>query len=96
MENNWIDTLITIGVPAITSVLGWLVGRRKRRNDFVADLQKSIDILSEKNTELIAKVIKLNDEVLALKRENGELKNEIGELRQQLEGVKTITKVEKR
>lgn len=85
----------TIDKPVV-ALFELLVGRRKRRNDFVADLQKSIDILSEKNTELIAKVINLNDEVLALKKENGELKNEVGELRQQLEGVKTITKVEKR
>ncbi len=95
--------------PAVAGVLGFVTGRRKRRNDFLSDLQSSIDKLSQKNSEQMARILELNDTVIALRRENAELKNEVaalrkedgqlskevGQLRDQLSGVKTITRIKR-
>ena len=94
-------------LPVVTGVAGFLGGRRKRRNDFLADLQRSIDALSAKNTEQMGTIISLNDTVVKLRRENAEMRGEveamrlenaklsgeIAQLREQLDGVKTITRV---
>lgn len=93
---DWLDILKDVVVPSVTALGGWLFGRRKRKNDFIADLQQSINLLSEKNGELIKKVMDLNEEVIELRRENGELKGEVEALKEQLSGVKTITRVEKK
>jgi predicted RNase H-like nuclease (RuvC/YqgF family) len=101
--------IIEAVVPVLSAVAGYFTGRGKRKNDFLAELQKSIDLLSAKNTDLMKRVVELNDTVVSLRRENGELKNEVAELRrenerlsdevnklnEQLQGVKTITRVRK-
>lgn len=93
-----IDTIkwiVEVLVPIVSAIVGYIVGKRKRDNDFISDLQTSINLLSEKNAELIEKVIELNDQVVSLKRENAELKAEIASLNTKLDGVKTITRVKK-
>ncbi|MBR4801427.1 MAG: hypothetical protein IK041_01305 [Bacteroidales bacterium] len=110
MENydtlKWIAEIL---LPVITGLAGFFAGKRKRDNDFLSDLQSSINALSKDNAELIKKTIELNKEVVslrkenaelkedvgALRKENAELKKEIGELKSQLDGVKTITRVKK-
>ncbi len=110
-------------IPAATGVAGFLGGRRKRRNDFLAELQSSIDALSAKNAEQMNTILSLNDTVVELRRENAEMKagvtalrrentdlkaeveamrlenrklsGEIAQLREQLDGVRTITRVRK-
>ena len=93
-----IDTIkwiVEFSVPIISAIVGYFVGKRKRDNDFISDLQTSIDVLSEKNAKLIKQVVELNDQVVSLKRENAELKAEIASLNTKLDGVKTITRVQK-
>ena len=96
-------------LPVLTALAGYFAGKRKRDNDFLKDLQGSINALSKDNAELIKKTIELNKEIVALRKENGELrenvealrkenaelKEEIGQLKAQLEGVKTITRIKK-
>lgn len=90
-------------LPIITGVAGWFSGSRKRNNDFLADLQGSVDMLSKKNNEILTELIgirsenaKLKIEVATLRAENAELKSEIELLSSKLEGVKTITKTVKK
>ena len=75
-----------------TFVAGLFTGRRKRNNDFLCDLQKSIDLLSAKNKELIDEVVTLRTEIVKLKSENAALRSEIEELNVKLSNIKTITK----
>lgn len=43
----------------LSSVVTWLVTRRQRNNDFLASLQKSIDLLTEKYTETLNENVRL-------------------------------------
>ena len=101
-----IETILTYLAPALTGVVGWLAGNRKRKNDFLTDLQASIDLLAEKNKQLLSELVTLrgeNAELLAnqvlmqsqiveLHSENGKLREEIEQLNTMLANVKTITK----
>jgi hypothetical protein len=84
MDINFQD-IFTYLAPVLTGVAGWLGGRRKKNNDFLGDLQASIDLLAEKNKILMEEVIKLREE-------NAKLRIDIEELTRKLEGVKTITR----
>ncbi|MDR1155301.1 MAG: hypothetical protein LBL04_11390 [Bacteroidales bacterium] len=66
MELHFTDILPYL-TSIITGVIGWLTGRKKQRNDFVADLQASIDLLAEKNRALMEEVIKLREENIHLR-----------------------------
>ena len=70
-----ITTIVTdCLIPTITAAVGWLAGKRKRRNDALKSMQDSIDILSLENKRLIEDLTTVNREVVALRRETGELK----------------------
>ena len=84
MDIQFSDILPYI-VSVITGITGWLTGKRKQNNDFLKDLQASIDLLAEKNKQLM-------EEVVQLRQENAKLRIEVEELSRKLENVKTITK----
>ena len=58
-----------------------LAGRsRKRKNDFLKDLQASIDLLSSENRKLLADITAVNSEIVAVRKENEELKASVDRL----------------
>lgn len=67
-------------IPLFTAVIGWLVGSRKRKNDFLKDLQASIDLLSSENRKLLADITAVNTEIVAVRKENEELKASVDRL----------------
>ena len=77
------DILQFIGtyiIPLTTAAAGWVVGSRKRRNDFLKDLQASIDLLSSENRRLLADITAVNAEIVAVRKENEELKASVDRL----------------
>ena len=80
METTTISIISDCLVPMITAAAGWLAGKRKRRNDFLKNMQDSIDILSMENKRLIEDLTTVNREVVALRKENGELKYSVDQL----------------
>ena len=80
METQTISIITDCLVPLITAAAGWLAGKRKRRNDFLKNMQESIDILSMENKRLIEDLTTVNREVVALRKENGELKYSVDQL----------------
>lgn len=102
MVIDW-NAIGTYVLPVITGVAGWLGGKRKQNNDFLSELQNSINMLSTKNKEILDELIAIRSEnatlkieVATLRAENAELKSEIEQLNTKLEGVKTITKTAKK
>jgi len=84
--------IINIITPVLTLIGGWLFGRRKQKNDFLTELQSSIDLLAEKNKYQMEEIIKLREEIVSLRKENAQLRKEIEELNERLQNIKTITK----
>ena len=77
------ETLTFIGtyiIPMFTAVVGWLAGSRKRKNDFLKDLQASINLLSAENKRLLEEITNANAEIVAVRKENEELKASIDRL----------------
>ena len=68
---DWIELTSLLLAPA-TGIAGWLVGKRKRNNDFLHEMQDSINTLVSENTRLLG-------EIIAVKRINVEvlIKNEV-------------------
>ena len=89
METPTISLITDCLVPMITAAAGWLAGKRKRRNDFLKNMQESIDILSLENKRLIEDLTIVNREVVALRKENGELKTSIDQLCKENAQLKT-------
>jgi hypothetical protein len=42
-----ITIILNVAVPVFTGVIGWFAGGKKRRNDFLGNLQSSINMLSD-------------------------------------------------
>lgn len=80
MTPSVLSTIETIALPAITALTGWLAGTRKRKNDFLSDLQASINLLADENRKLLSDITEVNKEVIHLRKENEELKLSIDRL----------------
>lgn len=61
------DILQTVVVPAVTWLAGWLTGGKRRRNDFLKEMQSSIDLLTRENARLVSENMELRREMLELK-----------------------------
>lgn len=112
MDNNYngggfdIYQVLTVTLPVISSLVTWFVARKKRKNDFLADLQSSIDLLSskyndalkelvtvkEQNSKLLIAQNEMKEQISNLTKENETLKNTVDELNERLSNVKTITR----
>lgn len=84
-------------VSLATGIAGWWVGRKKQKNDFLSDLQSSIDLLSEKNKTLLDEVVKLRGENATLHvnqeimlSEMSTLRDENSELRKDIEAMSEL------
>lgn len=76
---------------AVVSLATWLVSRRKRNNDFLGELQQSIDLLSKKYSEVLNENVQLktdNAQLLANQEEMRltieKMNSKLDELRRQL------------
>ena len=78
-------TILGYILTPIAGIVTWLVSRKKQRNDFLQDMQASINLLAEENKKLMI-------EIVALRKENLQLRAEVEELNRKLDNVKTITK----
>ena len=77
------ETITYIGtyiIPLFSAAVGWLVGSRKRKNDFLKDLQASINLLSAENKRLLEEITNANSEIVAVRKENEELKASVDRL----------------
>jgi hypothetical protein len=62
---NWTE-LITIITPALTAVAGWFIGRRRQKNNFLRELQSSIDLLASENRRLLNENIEFQKRMIEL------------------------------
>lgn len=79
---NFVEILGYVLTP-ITGAVTWVAAKRSRDNNMLKELQASIDMLVEKNKELIS-------EVTELRIENSELKAQVQQLRVENKELKSI------
>ena len=91
MEFSIINLISVLSTP-VAGAIGWFVGRSKKRNDFLSELQASVDLLAEKNRLQMEEIVNLREEVVKFRDENCQLRKEVEALNQKLENVKTITR----
>lgn len=98
MNIDWI-ALIGYIIAPISGVASWLAGRRKSNNDFLRDMQESIDLLVEKNKVLIKEITELRDEnsklisqVKALSNDNIQMRREVEHLSGKIRNLKSTKK----
>lgn len=77
---EWIGLLIA----PITGVVSYVVGKGQRNNEFLNQLQGSINMLVDENTKLLEENVKLRVTVAALQVAQNDLMNELSELRKEL------------
>lgn len=70
-----IEHILTYGLPTgfLGAVVTWFVTKRKRNNDFLAELQKSIDMLSKEYTKVLGENVQLKSDKADLLAEKVEL-----------------------
>ena len=61
---SWLSELCAFALPGgfLGAVVSWAVSRRKRNNDFLAEMQRSIDLLSEKYNAVLQENVALRQE----------------------------------
>lgn len=86
--------LITTIVTVATNICTYFVTRRKKQNDFISNLQSSIDLLSDRYTKTLNELItvretnvQLTNKVNELIIENKNLKNEIANISKRFDSV---------
>jgi len=82
--------VVNVALPAIAGAIGWLAGRRKQKNDFLSELQSSVNLLSEKNKEFVEEVVRLREENLMIRGEVIKLREENKTLRAEIETLNKI------
>ena len=71
------DVLLTLSgyiFSAVTSVVSWMAGTRSRRNSVYQEMLETVKTLTTQNSELQETVVRLQNEVIEVRRENAELK----------------------
>lgn len=68
---EWITTML---VP-ITSLITWLAASRKRRNDTLGEMQRTIDMLVVNNNEVYSELVSTRKELAEARMEIDTLKS---------------------
>lgn len=84
---EWTE-ILNIVVPVITALAGWLAGTKKRKNDFLHEMQDSIDMLSSKNKELLEELVSMRKENAKLHGEIDTITTELTSLREEIKGLR--------
>lgn len=82
-----IAIIAPIATTAVSGVVGWFAGRRKRNNDALATMQKTIDDLAAKNAEYLAEITTLRSQVADLAADNTKLQHGQAEMQAKLDEI---------
>lgn len=78
-----ITTIIGYLFSALTGIVGWLAGRRKQNNNFISEQQSSINLLAEKNNELLKEIVSLRQQNAELQADQTAMEREMAVLRKE-------------
>lgn len=84
--------LPVLGSSTVSSILTYVVARRKRKNDFLSELQKSIDLLSEKYGAVLRENILLKEDNAKLLASQKEMSTKIDTLNKKIDKLQKLIK----
>lgn len=90
MEYAWLSDLLTFALPGgfLGATASWVVGRRRRNNDFLSEMQRSIDLLSEKYNAVLQENVALRREKADWQVLQQELLIKVDRLTREVEGLR--------
>ena len=83
---EWITTML---VP-ITSLITWLAASRKRRNDTLGEMQRTIDMLVVNNNEVYSELVSTRKELAEARTEIDVLKSNQEKLLKENADLRTV------
>ena len=96
MSETVLSILIPVMASALTGAATWLVGRKQKRNDFIASLQHSIDSLAASYDETLKELYEVKatnlDLTLKIKQlvhENQLLRDEVNRLNSRIGAMRS-------
>lgn len=91
---DW-TTLISVLAPAITGLVGWLFGSRKRNLGYLDVQQHSLEVLIQSQQDFVDRSVqmaedyaKIKSENAILREENESLKKQVSRLQQQVDRLR--------
>lgn len=72
---DWIN-IISVIITPLTGLVAFIAGRKKTKNDFLQELQTSIDILAADNKRLYIELMDLRKELYERDKQIYELKKQ--------------------
>lgn len=94
-ELSWLSDLLAYALPGgfLGAAASWAVGRRKRNNDFLAEMQRSIDLLSEKYNQVLQENVALRREKADWQVLQQELVVKVDKLTREIENLRRKIKL---
>ena len=80
---DW-TTLISVLAPAITGLVGWLFGSRKRNLGYLDVQQHSLEVLIQSQQDFVDRSVQMANELARIQSENASLKSENESLKRQV------------
>lgn len=80
---DW-TTLISVLAPAITGLVGWLFGSRKRNLSYLDVQQHSLEVLIQSQQDFVDRSVQMANELARIQSENASLKSENESLKRQV------------
>lgn len=88
MDINITLHIIELLMVPVVGFFSWLGGTRSRRNSVYQEMLATIKTLTEQNNELHDTVLKLQDDLIEVRRENAELKAGQEKMTRQMQELK--------
>ncbi len=86
---QWLIAILGIIIAPISSYITWILARRKRDNDFISDLQSSINLLTDNYKKALNELTTLRAENVDLKSTQQKMIVQIEELKVENEKLKS-------
>lgn len=80
---DW-TTLISVLTPAVTGLVGWLFGSRKRNLGYLDVQQHSLEVLIQSQQDFVDRSVQMANELARIQSENASLKSENESLKRQV------------
>lgn len=84
---DW-TTLLSVLLPAVSGLVGWLFGSRKRNLGYLDVQQHSLEVLIQSQQDFVDRSVKMAEDYARIQTENANLKAENERLKREVSSLK--------